>query len=112
MLIKNEHAVQIIPTKPGDQSIIPRPIDRWGNVPTRQGKDCNGIHRCPKGPQDASNWAWISHGPNVWQERWKIIPWGTFYAIRFQPVGNWECCWRIVGVYVTMAQALEAMEGV
>ena len=109
MLNKNEDSSVLAPAKWVVHLIEPRPIDRWGNVPTRGGKDCNGIHRCPKGPQDASSWVWISHQPSIGAERWKIIPWQDWFAIRYEPVG-WECRWCIVGIYFTIGQAREAME--
>src|SRR5258708_4612043 len=83
-------------------------IDKYWNIPLWKGKNADGDHQCPKGPHDASNWAWICHRPSLAAERWQIIPWHGWYAIRFEPVG-WECKWRIVGVYFTFDQAHEAM---
>jgi len=86
-------------------------IDQYWNTPLWNGRNADGVHQCPKGPQDASNWAWISHRPSVGAERWRIIPWGEWCAIRYQPIG-WEPHWCIIGVYFTIEQAREALEAI
>ena len=97
--------------EPREERAITFVIDEYWNTPLWKGKDADGVHRCPKGPHDASNWAWICHRPSVGVERWRIIPWHGWYAIRYEPIDGWEPHWCIVGIYVTMAQALEAIEG-
>ena len=85
-------------------------IDEYWNTPLWKGKNADGIHQCPKGPHDATNWAWICHVPSVGAQRWRIIPWHGWYAIRYEPIDGWEPHWCIVGIYFTMAQAREALE--
>ena len=93
--------------EPREEKAITFVIDEWWNTPLWNGKNADGVHQCPKGPRDATNWAWICHRPSVWKERWRVIPWGTFWAIRYEPV-DWECLWVIVEIHMTLEDARAA----
>ena len=79
-------------------------IDEFWNIPLWNGKNADGMHQCPKGPREGFNWAWVCHRPSIAQERWRVIPWFDWWAIRYEPIG-WPCQWAIVEVFLTEEEA-------
>jgi len=79
-------------------------IDEFWNIPLWNGKNADGVHQCPKGPREGFNWAWVCHRPSIAQERWRVIPWFDWWAIRYEPIG-WPCQWAIVEVFLTEEEA-------
>ncbi len=59
---------------------------------------------------DPEAWARMCNGPTVWEERWRVVPFGAMFAVRYEPVGKdnpekWKDRWRIVAVCPTAAEA-------
>jgi hypothetical protein len=68
--------------------------------------------RIPLRHMDCEAWRKICDRPTVWEERWRVIPFGGLWAIRYEPVGKinphrWKHLWCVVEVWPTKEAATQ-----